>query len=169
MTSHYAVTATHLQEMPAKLRALIGKYFAEPRWRHTCYFYNRMSERYRRTICFHAGLGNSDTVYQLEEMDETTRERVISALDELRQAFNHPPRLSTPVLGFIHRLSISERRTLFFHAGLSATEFNQPIQRIEDQSCTWSTSLLVALDELKTLFDDTPAILTSVKPENYTR
>ncbi|WP_226099563.1 replication protein B [Dickeya oryzae] len=169
MNQQYAFTAGHLQTMPANLRALIGKHFAGSRWHQSCDFYNHFSERYRVTVCFHAGLNRAMAVYQLEEMEQEVCERVICALDELRKAFAKYRRHEVSDSAFIKRLSIGERRTLFFHAGLTATEFNQPIWRIESETCHWRAPLIRALQELLSAFDDAPAILTSVKPEIYTR
>ncbi|WP_437439245.1 hypothetical protein [Dickeya fangzhongdai] len=95
MKPHYAFTADHLQTLPPNLRALIGKHFADSRWAQTCVFYRRLSERYRRTLCFHAALHHRWCVYQLEEMDEMARERIVSALNELRSAFGLPENRST--------------------------------------------------------------------------
>ncbi|WJV52922.1 replication protein B [Prodigiosinella aquatilis] len=168
MNQHYAFTAGHLNTMPGNLRALIGKHFAGSRWQQSCDFYNHLPERYRATVVFHAGLNQSVAVYHLEEMETNVCERVIGALDELRRAFAKYRKHETSNTTFIQRLSISERKSLFFHAGLSAEEFNQPIWRIESDSCEWKPALIRSLQELLSAFEDSPAILTSIKPEIYT-
>ncbi|MEI7189192.1 hypothetical protein [Dickeya dianthicola] len=107
MKPHYAFTADHLQNLPPNLRALIGKHFADSRWVQTCIFYRRLSERYRRT--------------------------------------------------------------LFFHAGLTTQEFDQPLRRIDESDCRWAKALNLALGELHSLFAEAPDILSSIKPEHYFR
>ncbi|ACS85870.1 hypothetical protein [Musicola paradisiaca] len=169
MKTHYAFTADHLRNLPPNLRTVIGKYFADSRWLQTCSFYNRMSERYRRTICFHAALRGNLCVYQLQEMDEVARERIVNALSELQRAFSKPrfrPSEQCPGKN-LGMLSISERRTLYFHAGLTSREFDQPLRRIEEPDCVWRQALYNATGELHELFADAPEILTSIKPETY--
>ncbi|NKI74927.1 replication protein B [Dickeya sp. CFBP 2040] len=168
MKPHYAFTAEHLQTLPPNLRALLGKHFADSRWEQTCLFYRRLSERYRRTLCFHAALHQRWCVYYLDEMDEMARERIVSALSELRSAFGEPEKQEqTHLLPSIRSLTLSERRTLFFHAGLTNQEFNQPLRRIDDPDCQWAKALIRAVGELHSMFIDAPDILTSIKPEHY--
>ncbi|GAB7261399.1 replication protein B [Dickeya ananatis] len=170
MKPHYAFTANHLQALPPNLRALLGKHFADSRWEQTCLFYQRLSERYRRTLCFHAALHQRWCVYLLDEMDEMARERVVSALNELRNAFGGSDiKGRSDVLPLVTRLHLSERRTLFFHAGLTAREFNHPLRRIEEPDCQWTDALVRAAGELHSLFSDAPDILSSIKPEHYFR
>ncbi|MCI4202628.1 replication protein B [Dickeya dianthicola] len=170
MKPHYAFTADHLQNLPPNLRALIGKHFADSRWVQTCIFYRRLSERYRRTLCFHAALHHRWCVYQLEEMDEMARERIVSALNELRSAFGLPENQGQgQLLHAVRLLTLSERRTLFFHAGLTTQEFDQPLRRIDESDCRWAKTLNLALGELHSLFAEAPDILTSIKPEHYFR
>ncbi len=69
--------------------------------------------------------------------------------------------------GAVHFLTVSQRRTLFMHAGLTEKEFNQPYWRINEESCYWRDALFRALRELFSLFEYAPTILTSVKPEQY--
>ncbi|WP_027711875.1 hypothetical protein [Dickeya chrysanthemi] len=168
MKPHYAFTANHLQSLPPNLRALLGKHFADSRWEQTCRFYQRFAERYRRTLCFHAALHNRWCVYQLDEMDEMARERIVSALNELRSAFDVPAiQEQSQLLPLVMGLRLSERRTLFFHAGLTAREFNHPLRRIDEPDCQWAQALGRAAVELHSLFTDAPDILTSIRPENY--
>ena len=68
---------------------------------------------------------------------------------------------------FLSFLTVSQRRTLFMHAGLTEKEFNQPYWRINEESCYWRDALFRALRELFSLFEYAPTILTSVKPEQY--
>ncbi|WP_033568647.1 hypothetical protein [Dickeya undicola] len=170
MKPHYAFTADHLQTLPPNLRALIGKHFADSRWTQTCIFYQRLSERYRRTLCFHAALHHRWCVYQLEEMDEMARERMVSALNELRSAFELPEKQEhDSLLHRVRHLTLSERRTLFFHAGLTTQEFDHPLRRMDESDCPWATALNRAFEELRSLFAGAPDILTSIRPEHYSR
>ncbi len=93
--------------------------------------------------------------------------RVVCAIDELRSAFAKYRKHGISQSGFIGRLTISERRTLFLHAGLTDTEFNQPHWRMDDEACTWREALLRALRELFSLFEYALIILTAVKSEQY--
>ena len=68
---------------------------------------------------------------------------------------------------FLSFLTVSQRRTLFLHAGLTENEFNQPYWRVNEDSCYWREQLFRALRELFSLFEYAPTILTSVKPEQY--
>ncbi|AWC72580.1 TPA: replication protein B [Serratia marcescens] len=162
-----AITAGIVRNQPAGLRALVGERLAAPRWRSTCDFYNQMMERERLTICFHAQLKQRHAVMRLEEMNDSERERLVCAIDELRSAFATYRKHGISKSGFIGRLTISQRRTLFLHAGLTEVEFNQPYWRIDDESCKWREELFRALRELFNLFEYAPTILTSVKPEAY--
>lgn len=161
------MTTALVRNQPAGLRGLVGKHLAGPRWRDTCDFYNHMMERERLTVCFHAQLKQRHAVFSLEEMSEADRERVVCAIDELRGAFAKYRKHGISQSAFIARLTISQRRTLFFHAGLTEDEFNLPHWRIDDQSCKWREALLIALSELFSLFESTPKILTAVPPEQY--
>lgn len=167
--NHYAFTASHMQALPVNLRALIGKYFAGSRWQETCDFYNALPERYRATVCFHAGLKKRHTVIFLHELNDADRECLVNALDELRKAFAKHRRHEVGNIAYLQRLTISERKTLFMHAGLTAAEFNQPLWRIDDAGCQWRGTLLTAIRELITAFDDAPIVLTAIKPEAYIR
>ncbi|MEQ9945232.1 replication protein B [Pectobacterium aroidearum] len=162
-----AFTVSSMQNLPAGLRSVIGKHFADSRWRETCAYYNSLHERDRLTICFHAQMKKSQTVYRLEEMPTTERERIVCAIDELRRMFSLNRKRREKTSTFLSWLSVSERRTLFFHAGLSENEFNQPYWRIDDVSCPWRNKISHALNELFSLFDATPDILTAIKPEEY--
>ncbi|SLM63423.1 MULTISPECIES: hypothetical protein [Dickeya] len=166
MKIHYAFTTDHLLALPPHLRALIGKHFADSRWAQTRGFYQQLSERYRRTLCFHAALHQRWCTYQLDEMDEMARERLVNAMNELRHAFCSDEKPAS-LFASVRALRLSERRTLFFHAGLSTREFDQPLRRLEEQDCLWSGPLVRALDELNGLFADAPDVLTSVRPEHY--
>lgn len=161
------ITPEIVRNQPAGLRGIIGKHLAAPRWRNTCDFYNRMMERERLTICFHAQLKQRHAVLNLEEMSDGDRARVVCAIDELRCAFAKYRKHGISQSGFINRLTISERRTLFLHAGLTEAEFSQPHWRIDDEACAWREALLRALRELFSLFEYAPVILTAVKPEQY--
>ncbi|MEC5345061.1 replication protein B [Brenneria populi] len=162
-----AFTVSSMQNLPAGLRNVIGKHFADSRWRETCAYYNGLSERYRLTVCFHAQLKKRHSVFRLEEMTDAERTMIVCAIDELRHAFSRQRKHGVNHATFLSWLSVSERRTLFMHAGLTETEFSQPYWRIDDESCKWRDSLLRALNELLSLFDDAPAILTAIKPEEY--
>lgn len=161
------MTAATVRSQPAALRGIIGKHLAAPRWRDTCNFYNDMMERERLTICFHAQLKQRHSVLKLEEMSEADCERVVCAIGELRSAFAKYRKHGISKSGYIGRLTIAQRRTLFLHAGLTEAEFNQPCWRIDDESCAWREALFKALRELFNLFDRAPTILTAVKPEKY--
>ncbi|RRO08329.1 replication protein B, partial [Pectobacterium aquaticum] len=81
-------TVSSMQNLPTGLRNVIGKHFADSRWRETCAYYNSLHERDRLTLCFHAQMKKSQTVYRLEEMPTAERERIVCAIDELRRAFS---------------------------------------------------------------------------------
>ncbi|MBA5238354.1 replication protein B [Pectobacterium aroidearum] len=162
-----AFTVSSMQNLPAGLRNVIGKHFADSRWRETCAYYNGLHERDRLTICFHAQMKKSQTVYRLEEMPTAERERIVCAIDELRRIFSLSRKRREKTSTFLSWLSVSERRTLFFHAGLSENEFNQPYWRIDDVSCSWRNKISHALNELFSLFNAAPDILTAIKPEEY--
>ena len=156
-----------IQKQPAALRGLVCKYLAQPRWQDTCDFYNQMMERERLTVCFHAQLKQRHSVMRLEEMEEADRERSVCALDELRFAFTRLRQLGVTKTTFIRRLTVSQRRSLFLHAGLTEHEFMMPHWRLEEENCFWRDKLFRALRELFSLFEYAPTILTSVKPEQY--
>lgn len=104
---------------------------------------------------------------RLEEMEEADRERIVCALDELRFAFTRFRQIGFTKSTFINRLTVSQRRSLFLHAGLTEQEFMMPHWRLEEDSCYWRDKLFRALRELFSLFEYAPTILTSVKPEQY--
>jgi len=161
------ITIASVMNQPAGLRAAVGERLAPARWESSCEFYNRMSERERLTVCFHAQLKQRHSVMKLQEMNDGDRELLVSAIDELRAAFARYRSRGIGKSGFIGRLKISERRTLFLHAGLSENEFSQPYWRIDDEHCTWREALFRALRELFSLFENAPTVLTSVRPETY--
>lgn len=167
MTLRLAVSSEHVHTIPIRLRSLIGKHFAGSRWEESCQFYDAMPERYRSTVCFHAGLKKHHPLLRLSELDDSERERVINALDELRSHFAKYRKHAISNAAYVQRLPISVRKTLFLHAGLTQSEFNQPVWRIEDETCIWRDKVLKAIRELLNIFADVPDILTSVKPETY--
>ena len=126
-----------------------------------------MMERERLTVCFHAQLKQRHSVMRLEEMTEADRERLVCALDELRNAFARHRQLGVSKATFISRLTVSQRRSLFLHAGLTEQEFMMPHWRLNEEGCYWRDKLFRALRELFSLFEYAPTILTSVKPEQY--
>ncbi|SMG61478.1 replication protein B [Cedecea sp. NFIX57] len=162
-----AMTLAVVKTQPGGLRELVAKYLALPRWQDTCSFYNGLLERERLSVCFHAQLKQRHAVMLLEEMSDCDRERIVCAIDELRSAFATYRTRGVSKSGFIGRLTISQRRTLFLHAGLTEEEFNQPYWHIDNEQCLWRKALLRALRELLNLFEYAPTILTSVKPEQY--
>lgn len=162
-----AFTVSSMQNLPVGLRSVIGEYYADSRWKATCDYFNSLSERYRLTLCFHAQLKKRHSVFRLEEMDAESRGRVVCAIDELRRAFSRRRKQGVNHSTFLSWLNLSERRTLFMHAGLSEAEFNQPYWRIDDESCQWRDKVIKAINELVSLFNDAPEILTAVKPEYY--
>lgn len=145
----------------------IGKHLAVPRWQDTCDYYNQMMERERLTVCFHAQLKQRHATMRFEEMNDVERERLVCAIDELRGAFSKRRQVGASEYAYISFLTVSQRRTLFMHAGLTEKEFNQPYWRINEESCYWRDALFRALRELFSLFEYAPTILTSVKPEQY--
>ncbi|EOZ6716752.1 replication protein B [Yersinia enterocolitica] len=167
MSYHCAFTSENVRLMPNNLRALIAKYFAGSRWTDTCNFYNKMPERYRGTICFHATLKKRHAMFKFEELQEFERELVVSAIDELGRYFIISQRRPLDSIALIYRLPLSVRKTLFLHAGLSAVELSLPLWHIKRSSCHWRSALLIALDEMLNIFDDLPVIITSAKPESY--
>ena len=60
------VTLESTKKLPAGLRTIISQHLAIPRWSETCDFYNRMSERERLTVCFHARLKQRHAMAKLE-------------------------------------------------------------------------------------------------------
>ncbi|CNJ97051.1 replication gene B protein [Yersinia mollaretii] len=169
MSYHCAFTAENVRLMPTHLRRLIGKHFAGSRWADTCEFYNKIPQRYRATICFHATLKKRHTTFKFEELNESERELIVNAIDELRRYFIQCHRRPLDTIAFIHRLPLSVRKTLFLHAGLSSIELGLPLWHIKQSSCHWRHSLLTALDEMLNIFDDLPAIITSARPESYSQ
>lgn len=161
------ITIATVMNQPAGLRAVVGERLAPARWESSCDFYNKMSERERLTVCFHAQLKQRHSVMKLQEMNESDRERIVCAIDELRAAFAKYRSRGISKSGFIGRLTISERRSLFFQAELSDEEFSQPYWRIDDEHCTWREAIFRALRELFSLFENAPTVLTSVRPETY--
>lgn len=161
------MTLDLVQKQPAALRVVIGKHLAEPRWQDSCDFYNQMMERDRLTVCFHAQLKQRHATMRFEEMNDVDRERLACAIDELRGAFSKRRQVGASESTYISYLTVSQRRTLFLHAGLTEKEFNQPYWRVNEHSCYWREQLFRALRELFSLFEYAPTILTSVKPEQY--
>ena len=100
-------------------------------------------------------------------MNDVDRERLACAIDELRGAFSKRRQVGASESAYISYLTVSQRRTLFLHAGLTEKEFNQPYWRVNEESCYWREKLFRALRELFSLFEYAPTILTSVKPEQY--
>ena len=145
------MTLNLVEKQPAAMRRIIGKHLAVPRWQETCDYYNQMMERERLTVCFHAQLKQRHATMRFEEMNDVERERLVCASE----------------YAYISFLTVSQRRTLFMHAGLTEKEFNQPYWRINEESCYWRDALFRALRELFSLFEYAPTILTSVKPEQY--
>ncbi|WP_129954038.1 replication protein B [Escherichia coli] len=141
------MTLNLVEKQPAAMRRIIGKHLAVPRWQETCDYYNRMMERERLTVCFHAQLKQRHATMRFEEMNDVERERLVCAIDELRGAF-------------------SKRRQVGA-SEYAEKEFNQPYWRINEESCYWRDALFRALRELFSLFEYAPTILTSVKPEQY--
>ncbi|CNB91087.1 replication gene B protein [Yersinia ruckeri] len=161
------VTLELTRKLPAGLRTAIANHLALPRWNETCSFYNRMSERERLTMCFHAHLKQRHAVMQLQEMNDSDRERIVCAIGELSEAFAECRKERIDDSAFVGRLTVSQRKTLFLHAELTEEEFNQPYWRLNDESCLWREKLFRALRELLSLFKHAPTILTAVKPEQY--
>lgn len=161
------VTLESTKKLPAGLRSIISQHLAVPRWSETCDFYNRMSERERLTVCFHARLKQRHAMAKLEEMNDADRERVVCTIAELSRAFAEYRKHGISKSGFIRRLTISERRTLFRHAGLTDSEFSQPYWHMDDDTCLWREKLFRALRELFSLFRYAPTVLTAVRPEQY--
>ena len=128
-----------------------------------------------RHVVHHLGSGTlrgaathmSRFIALLEEMDEADRERLVCALDELRFAFCRFRQHGSTRATFISRLTVSQRRSLFRHAGLTDQEFSMPHWRLNEDDCYWRDKLFRALRELFSLFGYAPTILTSVKPEQY--
>lgn len=108
-----------VEKQPAALRGLIGKYLAAPRWQDSCDFYNQMMERERLTVCFHAQLKQRHATMRFEEMNDVDRERLVCAIDELRAAFSRRRQVGASEYAYISFLTVSQRRTLFMHAGLT--------------------------------------------------
>ncbi|EPF5115251.1 replication protein B, partial [Yersinia enterocolitica] len=158
MSYHCAFTSENVRLMPNNLRALIAKHFAGSRWTDTCNFYNKMPERYRGTICFHATLKKRHAMFKFEELQEFERELVVSAIDELGRYFIISQRRPLDSIALIYRLPLSVRKTLFLHAGLSAVELSLPLWHIKRSSCHWRSALLIAVDEMLNIFDDLPVI-----------
>lgn len=161
------VTLELTRKLPAGLRSAIAHHLALPRWNETCDFYNRMSERERLTLCFHAQLKQRHSMMKLQEMSDSDRERVVCAIGELSGAFAERRKERIDYSGFVGRLTRCQRKTLFLHAELTEVEFNQPHWHLNDESCLWREKLFRALRELLSLFKHAPTVLTAVKPEQY--
>ncbi|MDC3661769.1 replication protein B, partial [Escherichia coli] len=71
---------------------------------------------------------------RFEEMNDVERERLVCAIDELRGAFSKRRQVGASEYAYISFLTVSQRRTLFMHAGLTEKEFNQPYWRINEES-----------------------------------
>ena len=78
------MTLNLVEKQPAAMRRIIGKHLAVPRWQDTCDYYNQMMERERLTVCFHAQLKQRHATMRFEEMNDVERERLVCAIDELR-------------------------------------------------------------------------------------
>lgn len=119
------MTLNLVEKQPAAMRRIIGKHLAVPRWQETCDYYNQMMERERLTVCFHAQLKQRHATMRFEEMNDVERERLVCAIDELRGAFSKRRQVGASEYAYISFLTVSQRRTLFMHAGLTEKEFNQ--------------------------------------------
>ncbi|HFR4115520.1 TPA: replication protein B [Yersinia enterocolitica] len=161
------VTLELTRKLPEGLRNVIANHLALPRWNETCNFYNCMSERERLSFCFHAQLKQRHSIMKLQEMNDNERERVVCAIGELSIAFAERRKDRIDSVGFVGRLTMGQRKTLFFHAQLTEKEFNQPYWYLNDESCLWREKLFRALRELLSLFKQPPTVLTAVKPEQY--
>ncbi len=93
------MTLNLVEKQPAAMRRIIGKHLAVPRWQETCDYYNRMMERERLTVCFHAQLKQRHATMRFEEMNDVERERLVCAIDELRGAFSKRKKNSTSHTG----------------------------------------------------------------------
>ncbi|SUX72897.1 Uncharacterised protein [Citrobacter freundii] len=109
------MTFAIVDKQPAALRGLIGKYLAVPRWSDTCDFYNQMMERERLTICFHAQLKQRHANMRLEEMNDADRERLINAIDELRNTFSKSRQMGGECLN-VRRAHDCQPASRTFHA-----------------------------------------------------
>ncbi|HHH2130840.1 TPA: replication protein B [Yersinia enterocolitica] len=161
------VTLELTRKLPEGLRNVIANHLALPRWNETCNFYNCMSERERLSLCFHAQLKQRHSIMKLQEMNDNERERVVCAIGELSIAFTERRKDRIDSVGFVGRLTMGQRKMLFFHAQLTEKEFNQPYWYLNDESCLWREKLFRALRELLSLFKQPPTVLTAVKPEQY--
>ncbi|HHX6180554.1 TPA: replication protein B [Yersinia enterocolitica] len=161
------VTLELTRKLPEGLRNVIANHLALPRWNETCNFYNSMSERERLSLCFHAQLKQRHSIMKLQEMNDNDRERMVCAIGELSIAFAERRKDRIDSVGFVGRLTMGQRKTLFFHAQLTEKEFNQPYWYLNDESCLWREKLFRALRELLSLFKQPPTVLTAVKPEQY--
>ncbi|MEQ9971357.1 replication protein B [Pectobacterium carotovorum] len=162
-----AFTVNTINNLPVGLRNVIGKHFADNRYSETRDYYDQLLPRYRVTVCFHAGLKKHHTTLTFDGMSMAEREQIVQALDELRGAFSKNRRVSSRLMTFLTCLRVSERRTLYRHAGLSDKEFQLPISSIDEEDSELGKPIIAALDELCCLFADMPHILTAVRAENY--
>ncbi|KFX10891.1 phage protein B [Pectobacterium atrosepticum ICMP 1526] len=161
-----AFTVNTINNLPAGLRNVIGKHFADNRYSETRDYYDQLSSRYRVTVCFHAGLKKHHTTMAFDDMTMSEREQIVQALDELRGAFPKNRKAGSRLMTFLTCLRVSERRTLYRHAGLSAQDFLLPVSAIDGED-ELRKPIAAALDELCSLFADMPHILTSVQAEDY--
>ncbi|MEL7630974.1 replication protein B [Pectobacterium aroidearum] len=162
-----AFTVNTINNLPAGLRSVIGKHFADTRYSETRAYYDRLLPRYRVTVCFHAGLKKHHTTMAFDDMTMSEREQIVQALDELRGAFPKNRKAGSRLMTFLTCLRVSERRTLYRHAGLSDQEFQLPISCIDQEGSELRKPIVTALDELCSLFADMPVILTAVRAEDY--
>ncbi|MEQ9883247.1 replication protein B [Pectobacterium brasiliense] len=162
-----AFTVNTINNLPAGLRNVIGKHFADNRYSETRDFYDQLLPRYRVTVCFHAGLKKHHVSLAFDAMSMTEREQIVQALDELRGAFSKNRRAISRLMTFLTCLRVSERRTLYRHAGLSDKEFQLPIASVDKEDSELRKPIVTALDELSSLFADMPVILTAVRAEAY--
>ncbi|MBN3262983.1 replication protein B [Pectobacterium brasiliense] len=162
-----AFTVNTVNNLPAGLRSVIGKHFADTRYSETRAYYDRLLPRYRVTVCFHAELKKHHTTLEFDAMSMAEREQIVQALDELRGAFPKNRKVGSRLMMLLTCLRVSERRTLYRHAGLSDKEFQLPISCIVQEDSELRKPIVAALDELCSLFTDMPEILTAVRAEDY--
>ncbi|MDX6917847.1 replication protein B [Pectobacterium carotovorum] len=162
-----AFTVNTINNLPVGLRNVIGKHFADNRYSETRDYYDQLLPRYRVTVCFHAGLKMHHTAMEFDAMSMAEREQIVQSLDELRGAFSKSRRAFSRLMTFLTCLRVSERRTLYRHAGLSDKEFQLPISSIDKEDSELRKAIITALDELCSLFADMPVILATVRAENY--
>ncbi|WP_213993897.1 replication protein B [Sodalis sp. dw_96] len=167
MNNRFLFKSYHIRTLPDGIRNVIGKYFATQRWQATCAFYDKLPERYRATVCFHAGLKKQQCTFGLVEMDIIDREKIVMALDEIRCAFNDYAYRGPDRFALVEALSLSERKTLYFHASKTPIELENSYDWTQGRSPAYFLTVLCAFEELCQMFDDAPVIITAVKPSEY--